>query len=169
MRSRLKGVAPEIETGLLPTLWYAFPLTCPPLRFFYSWMQCLIIHSVVLDSWMKGIWSRSQVMVMHVWTWLTAPTQPQSSSYLQGLELRGARHTLIPQHPDLSKPVVACPQQTWQPVFSSRSSAFPARSTSPCSHSAMGGLGIWVPWHCLFCLCELMLHLKPGTKAVSAN
>lgn len=59
-----------------PNTLICLPTHISPPRFFYSWMQCLIIHSVVLDSWMKGIWRRSQVMVMHVWTWLTAPTQP---------------------------------------------------------------------------------------------
>lgn len=59
-----------------PNTLICLPTHISPPRFFYSWMQCLIIHSVVLDSWMKGIWRWSQVMVMHVWTWLTAPTQP---------------------------------------------------------------------------------------------
>lgn len=84
-----------------------------------------LILSVLLDTWKKGIWSWSQVMVMHVWMWLTAPTQP-SQALTCRVGARGARHTLIPQHPDLGKPVAACSPKNLATRFFSNLSAYHA-------------------------------------------
>lgn len=106
------------------------PSLCVCTACFPSLMECLInFHlwvnqrrpSRIGPQWWSCMWEcgwqhpRSLVKLLPagVWSW------------------GGARHTLIPQHPDLSKPVAACPQQTWQPVRLNPSSPTPA-SLSQC-------------------------------------
>lgn len=106
-----------------------------------------------------------------IWSRLTdhacaAPMQPNQALTCRVWSWGNQTHPNPPQHPDLKRPVAACPADP-AAGFLQTLHAFTAPRTG--SHSALGGLGIWVPWHRLRWLCGLMLQLKPETKAVGAN
>lgn len=91
-----------------------------------------------------GVGAGPGVMAMRVRTWLTGAHTARVKLLPAEVGAGGARHTLIPQHPDLSGPVAACPWQTWQPPAPSHPPIPPhlPRSSSDAARSAMGGLGI---------------------------
>lgn len=151
---QVEGVTPEIETL---TLRHVFPLQI----FFFHLFDSFVFGAVVA-SCKNGIW---------IWSRLTdhacmVPTQPNQALTCSIWSWGNETHPNPPQHPDLKRPVSACPADP-AAGFLQTLPACPAPRTG--SHSALGGLAIWASWHRLHWLGELMLQLKPGTKAVSAN
>lgn len=118
-----------------------------------------------------GFGAGPRVMARRVRTWLTGAHTARVKLLPAEVGAGGARHTLIPQHPDLSGPVAACPWQTWQPP-SSLPPPYPSSPApllqrhGPQCHGWARDLSSLA---LLILLCELMLRLRPGTKAVSTN